>query len=136
MPRPRHQRGWLTKEGGLIYGNYRRYVTAPATGKQKKKHVVLVLGPISQMKNWEARQKLEGIIAEDLGVRQIQQNRPDPETSFGWFVRHRFRSTFEARRCSSSPIWSITFLAMQSTPTHCWFSPRPNHSGAWALNPC
>src|SRR5271157_154135 len=24
---------------------------------------------------------------------------------------------------------------MQSTPTHCWFSPRPSCSGAWALNP-
>ena len=97
MPRPRHQRGWLTKEGGLIYGNYRRYVTDPATGKQKKKHVVLVLGPISQMKKWEAQQKLEGIIAEDLGVRQIQQNRPDPETSFGWFVRHRYLPMREGR---------------------------------------
>ena len=97
MPRPRHQRGWLTKEGGLIYGNYRRYVTDPATGKQKKKHVVLVLGPISQIKKWEARQKLEGIIAEDLGVHQIQKNRPDPETSFGWFVKHRYLAMREGR---------------------------------------
>src|SRR5271165_7442714 len=97
MPRPRHQRGWLTKEGGLIYGNYRRYVTDPATGKQKKKHVVLVLGPISQMKKWEAQQKLEGIIAEDLGVSQTQQNRPDPETSFGWFVKHRYLPMREGR---------------------------------------
>ena len=49
------------------------------------------------MKKWEARQKLEGIIAEDLGVRQIQHNRPDPETSFGWFVRHRYLPMREGR---------------------------------------
>jgi len=48
MPRPRHQRGWLTKEGGYYYGNYRRYVTVPDSGRQKKKHVVVVLGPISK----------------------------------------------------------------------------------------
>ena len=77
MPRPRHQRGWLTKEGGLIYGNYRRYVSDPETGIQKRKHAVVVLGAISKLKKWEARHKLEAIIAEDLGLGQVQQSRPD-----------------------------------------------------------
>ena len=45
------------------------------------------------------------------------------------------RSTSEARPWSSNPTWSITFLAMQSIPTHCWFSPQPNRSAAWALSP-
>ena len=90
MPRPRHQRGWLTKEGGYYYGNYRRYVNVPDSGSQKKKHVVVVLGFISKLKKWEARQKLEAHIAEDLGLRQIQQSRPDPETSFSWFVQNRY----------------------------------------------
>jgi integrase len=97
MPRPRHQRGWLTKEGGLIYGNYRRYVTDPATGERKKKQVVLVLGPIGKLKQWEARQKLEVIITEDLGLRQSQKDRPDPGTLFGWFVQHRYLPIREGR---------------------------------------
>ena len=97
MPRPRHQRGWLTKEGGYYYGNYRRYVSVPESGRQKKKHVVVVLGPISRLKKWEARQKLEAQIAEDLGLRQIQQSRPDPETSFGWFVQNRYLPLREGR---------------------------------------
>jgi len=39
MSRPRHQRGWITEDGNTVYGNYRRYVVDPATGKQKKRQV-------------------------------------------------------------------------------------------------
>jgi integrase len=48
------------------------------------------------MKKWEAREKLQSLIAEDLGLQQSAK-RPDPKTTFAWFVRHRYLPMREGR---------------------------------------
>ncbi len=96
MARPRHQNGWLTEHGNQLYGNYWRYVVDPATGERKKKHASVALGMIGELKRWKAKEKLRGIIAEELGPRQTEQ-RPDPKTTFAWFVENRYLPVREGR---------------------------------------
>lgn len=48
------------------------------------------------MKKWEAKEKLKAIIAENLGPTQSVE-RPDPKTTFGWFVKHRYLPIREGR---------------------------------------
>jgi hypothetical protein len=89
MARPRHQNGWLTEHGNQIYGNFWRYVVDPASGERKKKQASIPLGKIGELKKWKAREKLKGLIAEELGPQQAQE-RPDPRTTFEWFVENRY----------------------------------------------
>jgi hypothetical protein len=96
MARPRHQNGWLTEHGNQIYGNFWRYVVDPATGERKKRQACVPLGKIGELKKWKAREQLKGIIAEELGPRQTQE-RPDPQTTFEWFVEHRYLPMREGR---------------------------------------
>jgi integrase len=96
MARPRHQNGWLTEHGNQLYGNYWRYVVDPVTGERKKKHASVALGMIGELKRWKAKEKLRGIIAEELGPRQSEL-RPDPKTTFAWFVENRYLPVREGR---------------------------------------
>jgi integrase len=96
MARPRHQNGWLTEHGNQIYGNFWRYVVDPVSGEHKKKQACVPLGKIGELKKWKAREKLKGIIAEELGPRQTQE-RPDPQTTFEWFVENRYLPMCEGR---------------------------------------
>jgi integrase len=96
MARPRHQNGWLTEHGNQIYGNFWRYVVDQGTGERKKKQACVPLGKIGELKKWKAREQLKRIIAEELGPRQTQE-RPDPQTTFEWFVENRYLPMREGR---------------------------------------
>jgi hypothetical protein len=56
-----------------------------------------------------AKRSRAAILHVEQYSQRIDQNSPR--------VYSCFRSTFRARQWSSSPIWSTTFLAMQSTLT-------------------
>ena len=96
MARPRHQSGWITESGRTIYGNFWRYFVDSTSGEQKRKQVSLPLGQVGKMKKWEAKEKLKSLIAEDLGPKQSVE-RPDPKTTFAWFVRYRYLPMREGR---------------------------------------
>src|SRR5271157_1413562 len=96
MARPRHQNGWITEHGNQIYGNFWRYVVEPITGKRKKRQASIRLGRIGKLRKWEAKEKLKSLIAEDLGPHQTAE-RPDPRTTFGWFVKYRYLPMREGR---------------------------------------
>lgn len=96
MARPRHQNGWITEHGKQIYGNFWRYVVDTVTGKRKRKQASVPLGEIGKLKKWEAREKLKALIAQELGSVQGGE-RPDPKTTFGWFVQHRYVPMREGR---------------------------------------
>ena len=96
MARPRHQSGWITESGRTVYGNFWRYFVDSASGEQKRKQVSLPLGQVGKMKKWEAKEKLKSLIAEDLGPKQSAE-RPDPKTTFAWFVKYRYLPMREGR---------------------------------------
>jgi integrase len=96
MARPRHQSGWIRERGNTVFGNFWRYVVEPASGERKKRQVSIPLGQVGKMKKWEAKEKLQSLIAEDLGLQQSAE-RPDPRTTFAWFVRHRYLPMREGR---------------------------------------
>jgi integrase len=96
MARPRHQSGWITEHGNQIYGHFWRYVVDPATNKRKRRHASVPLGYIGKLKKWEAKEKLKSLIAEELGAQQGAA-RPDPKTTFGWFVEYRYLPMREGR---------------------------------------
>jgi integrase len=96
MARPRHQSGWIRERGKMIFGNFWRYVVDPASGERKKKQVSIPLGQVGKLKKWEAKEKLKSLIAEDLGPQQSVE-RPDPKTTFAWFVNHRYLPMREGR---------------------------------------
>ena len=96
MSRPRHQSGWIRERGKMIFGNFWRYVVDPASGERKKKQVSIPLGQVGKLKKWEAKEKLKSLIAEDLGPKQSVE-RPDPKTTFAWFVNHRYLPMREGR---------------------------------------
>jgi hypothetical protein len=54
------------------------------------------LGYIGKIKRWEAKEKLKSLIAEELGP-QPASERPDPKTTFGWFVEYRYLPVREGR---------------------------------------
>jgi integrase len=89
MSRPCHQDGWITEKAGNYYGHFNRYIFDPTSGEKERKHKAVVLGSKSAMRKWEAKAKLKGIIADELGGEQ-SITRPDPATSFEWFVENRF----------------------------------------------
>lgn len=96
MARPRHQNGWITEHGKQIYGNFWRYVTDPITGERKRRQASVPLGRIGCLRKWEAKERLKSLIAEELGPHQSSE-RPDPKTTFSWFVKHRYLPMREGR---------------------------------------
>jgi integrase len=66
------------------------------SGECKKKQACVPLGKIGELKKWKAREKLQGLIAEELGPQQTQE-RPDPQTTFAWFVDNRYLPMREGR---------------------------------------
>jgi integrase len=96
MARPRHQSGWITEHGNQIYGHFWRYVVDPASNQRKRRHASVALGYIGKLKKWEAKEKLKSLIAEELGTQQGAE-RPDPKTTFGWFVEYRYLPMREGR---------------------------------------
>jgi hypothetical protein len=96
MARPRHQNGWITEHGKQIYGNFWRYVTDPITGERKRRQASVPLGRIGNLRKWEAKERLKSLIAEELGPHQSSE-RPDPKTTFSWFVKHRYLPMREGR---------------------------------------
>src|SRR6202045_282842 len=84
MARQRHQSGWITEKSGNWYGHFTLYVIDPVTKEEKRLHKCQVLGPKSQMRKWQAEDKLRDIVKTTHGVRQ--GSIPDPETTFSSFV--------------------------------------------------
>jgi integrase len=95
MARQRHQNGWLTEKSGNWYGHFNLYVIDPVTKKEKRVHKSVVLGPKSNLRKWEAEDKLRGIVKTTHGVRQ--GSIPDPETTFGSFVETIFFPMWEGQ---------------------------------------
>jgi integrase len=91
MSKERHQNGWLTVENGKYYGHYNLYVTDPVTGREIRKQPMFVIGPVSKFKKWEAENILRTTAESRVGP--IQEQRMDPATTFGWFVKNRFIPT-------------------------------------------
>jgi len=58
------------------------------SGECKKKQACVPLGKIGELKKWKAREKLQGLIAEELGPQQTQE-RLNPQATFAWFVDNR-----------------------------------------------
>ena len=96
MARPRHQSGWISEHGNQIYGHFWRYVIDPVTSQRKRRHAAVPLGSIGKLKRWEAKEKLKSLIAEELGAQQAA-DRPDPKTTFGWFIEYRYVPMREGR---------------------------------------
>lgn len=96
MARPRHQNGWITEHGKQIYGNFWRYVTDPVTGERKRRQASVPLGRVGTLRKWEAKERLKSLIAEELGPQQSSE-RPDPKTTFRWFVKYRYLPMREGR---------------------------------------
>ncbi len=90
MRRYRHQRGSVFEANGRVRkwaGRFHVYVI-DANGKEKRRHKYVTLGLKSEMKRWEAEEKLQRIIAQhSTGNRPA---RPDPEQTFGWFWKERY----------------------------------------------
>lgn len=96
MARPRHQSGWITEHGNQIYGHFWRYVIDPVTNQRKRRHASVPLGYIGELKKWQAKEKLKALIADQMGSQQASEQ-PDPKTTFGWFVEHRYLPMREGR---------------------------------------
>lgn len=97
MARQRHQDGWVTDDkGGNYYGHFYRYVLDETTGARKRKHELVVLGSKSEMRKWEAKDRLKEIIARELSPDQ-NTPRPNPSVTFEWFVQNRYIPMREAR---------------------------------------
>jgi len=85
--RTRHQNGWVEERRGRTrrwYGHYFIY-ESDETGKETRKHVVLVLGEKTKLRKWEAEEKLRKIIATATKT----QPRPN-HLSLEWFTREKF----------------------------------------------
>jgi integrase len=90
MRRYRHQRGFIFETMGRVRkwaGRFHVYVI-DARGTEKRRHKYVTLGLKSEMKRWEAEEKLQRIIAQhSTGNRPAT---PDPEQTFGWFWKERY----------------------------------------------
>ena len=88
MPRDRHQKGYVRLVGKTVKkwkGFFHIYINGP-DGQERRKKTSVILGERSELKKWEAEQKLAGIITKETG--RITQ--PDPDFTFGWFWQYRF----------------------------------------------
>jgi integrase len=112
MARIKHQEGRIEERGKRVkkwYGHYWAYVKCPVTGKILRKHKLVVLGLKSQMPKWEAKDKLKTIIDSELGVAQTSL-RPDPKTTFRWFVENRYLPMKAGRWCKATEITTIKLI--------------------------
>jgi len=85
--RQRHQDGWVEERGKrkkIWYGHYFVY-ELDAAGREKRRHVGLVLGEKSKLRKWEAESKLRTEIS------RASKNLPTGNgITFAWFTRERF----------------------------------------------
>ncbi len=85
--RDRYQRGRVEERGGRRkkwYGHYFVYVMED--GVEVRKHRGVVLGAKSELRKWEAQEKLRAIIEHETGtVNPIKE-----AVTFGWFYDNRF----------------------------------------------
>jgi integrase len=97
--RNRHQEGWVEERGKkrkMFYGHY--YVYLVEDGLEKRKHRQVVIGPKSEMRKWEAENKLREIIASAAGTAiAIPSN-----VSLRWFYENRFRPMREGNWCDAT----------------------------------
>jgi integrase len=88
--RPRFQKGRLTKQAGNWRGDYYQHLTQP-DGKIKRAHKSVVLGLRSEIRETEARRKLQEVIAKET------HTRPDGRVSLEWFINNRWLVAKKAR---------------------------------------
>ena len=82
MPRSRHQRGYVPEVGKGTkkwVGHYHVYIL-DENGRERRRKKYVILGLKSQMRKWEAEDKLFTLIAKETGT---GTPRPDPEVTFG-----------------------------------------------------
>ena len=109
MPRYRHQRGFVSETKGRIKkwaGQFHIYVI-DSNGKEKRRQKYVTLGLKSEMKRWEAEEKLQRIIAQHSSGNQPA--RPDPEQTFGWFWKERYLPIKESE-WKRSQIDAVSFV--------------------------
>ena len=89
MPKSRHQEGRVEEVGKRVRkwrGHYFIYVV-DANGKEQRKHRNVTLGPRSELKKWQAEQRLREIIAREAGEGTA---RPDSSVTFALFWKTKF----------------------------------------------
>ena len=96
MPKSRHQRGYVSEVGKGTKkwaGHYHVYIL-DENGREQRRKKYVILGLKSQMRKWEAEDKLFTLIAKETGT---GTPRPDPEVTFGWFWKFRYLPLKESR---------------------------------------
>src|SRR5262249_28049524 len=89
MPRERHQEGWVEEVGKKSRkwrGHYFVYVRN--ADREVRKHRIVTLGLKSELRKWEAENKLKAVIARETGGQRSAK--PDPTVSLKWFWESRF----------------------------------------------
>jgi integrase len=89
MPRERHQEGWVEEVGKKTRkwrGHYFIYVRS--ADREVRKHRIVTLGLKSELRKWEAENKLKVVIARETGGQRSAK--PDPTVSLKWFWESRF----------------------------------------------
>lgn len=100
MARERHQRGRVVESGKrkkAWRGHYYIYTTSP-DGTEVRRHKNVLLGPKSELRKWEAENKLKEIIARDA---RVLEAKPDDTVTLSWFWKHRFLPLKSAWRVST-----------------------------------
>jgi hypothetical protein len=115
--RLRHQDGWVEERGTKSkrwYGHYYRYLTTPE-GKEIRRHIGVMLGEKSEMRKFEAVDKLRKIITS------AAQAQPKPsELTLDWFVTERFlpmRSAKWAPSTKETNLYHLNRLIMPKLGT-------------------
>jgi integrase len=89
MPKQRQQHGWVEETGKKLKkwrGHYFVYVQS-VDGQEIRKHRIVTLGLKSELRKWEAENKLKKIIERDTGAMFAK---PDSEVTLRWFWENRF----------------------------------------------
>jgi hypothetical protein len=89
MAKQRQQRGWVEETGRKAKkwrGHYFVYVRS-SDDREIRKHRIITLGLKSELRKWEAENKLRDIIDHETGARTAK---PDPNVTLRWFWDSRF----------------------------------------------
>jgi integrase len=104
MARERHQEGWLTIVGKRVkkwQGHW--FVYRMVDGKEKRVHRNRIIGLKSELRKWEAEEKLRAKVEEETG----QLRRIEGDCTFGFFWEHRYLPTRTWEPATKSAVGSV-----------------------------
>ncbi|SPF42730.1 putative Integrase family protein [Candidatus Sulfopaludibacter sp. SbA4] len=104
MARDRHQNGWLTIVGKRVkkwQGHW--FVYRVIDGKEKRIHRNRIIGLKSELKKWEAEEKLRAKVEEETG----QLRAIEGDCTFGFFWEHRYLPTRTWEPATKSAVVSV-----------------------------